>query len=152
MPLLYLNVKAAMDKKLATTLPDCKGVGFSADLWTSNAADPYLGVNIHFIDNEFKLHKVMVACKSAEGRHTAVNIAANLDKVVSGIVGLKVSTTRFCVTDNAAAMLAAVPKHTKKLDVGLGCIDHTLNLMVKAANKAIPEIYLAIKVYYFILY
>ena len=146
MPLLYLNVKAAMDKKLATVLPDCKGVAFTGDFWTSRSAEQYLGVTLHFVDDEFNLNKVMVACKSAEGRHTAVNIAAHIDKVISGVSGLRSSTTRFCVTDNAAAMLAAVPKLTKKLDVGLGCIDHTLNLIVKAANKAVPEIHEAIKV------
>jgi hypothetical protein len=42
-------------------------------------------------------------------------------------------------------MLAAVPKLTKKIDIGLGCIDHLLNLIVKATNKSIPEIDTAIK-------
>jgi hypothetical protein len=49
------------------------------------------------------------------------------------------------VTDNAANMLAAVPKHTKKIDVGLACFDHLLNLVVKAANLANPDIQEAIK-------
>ncbi len=61
MPLLYLNIKAAMDKQLAAALPTCKGVAFTADFWTSNAADPYLGKTLHFIDSNYKLHKVMVA-------------------------------------------------------------------------------------------
>jgi len=49
------------------------------------------------------------------------------------------------VTDNAANMLAAVPKHTKKIDVGLACFDHLLNLVVKAANLANDHIQDAIK-------
>lgn len=49
------------------------------------------------------------------------------------------------MTDNASSMLAAVPKLTKKIDIGLGCMDHILNLIVKASNKAIPEIATAIK-------
>jgi len=40
------------------------------------------------------------------------------------------------VTDNVANMLAAVPKHTKKIDIGLPCFDHLLNLVVRAANLA----------------
>ena len=63
---------------------------------------------------------------------------------MSTILGLKATTVRFCVSDNAANMLAAIPKHTKKIDVGLGCIDHLLNLIVKATNK-IPEVEAAIK-------
>ena len=117
MPLLYLNLKAAMDKKLEKELPTCKGVAFTGDFWTSNAADPYLGMTMHYVDLDFTLHRIMVACQLAEGRHTAINIASHMDKVVSKVAGLQSSTTRFCLTDNAAAMLAAVPKLTKKLDV-----------------------------------
>ena len=49
------------------------------------------------------------------------------------------------MTDNAANMLAAVPKHTKKIDVGLACFDHLLNLVIKAANLANEDIQDAIK-------
>jgi hypothetical protein len=66
--------------------------------------------------------------------------------VVGGVAGLKGSTTRICVTDNAANMLAAVPKHAKKIDIGLGCFDCLLNLVVKATNKADPTIAQAVKV------
>ena len=86
MPLLYLNVKAAMDKKLASLLPDCKGVAFTGDFWTSCAAEQYLGMTMHFADKDFNLHTVMVACKSTEGRHTAINIAGHFDKVVSSSI------------------------------------------------------------------
>ena len=94
MPLLYLNVKAAMDKKLEKQLPTCQGVAFTADFWTSTTADPYLGMTMHYVDQDFTLHRIMVACKLAEGRHTAINIASKLDKVVSEVAGLKSSTTR----------------------------------------------------------
>ena len=55
MPLLYANCKAQVDKVLAKELPDCKGVCFTADYWTSRAADPYLGMTLHYINSEFKL-------------------------------------------------------------------------------------------------
>jgi len=42
-------------------------------------------------------------------------------------------------------MLAAVPKHTKKIDIGLPCFDHLLNLVVRAANLANDDIQDAIK-------
>ena len=81
-----------------------------------------------------------------EGRHTGANIAGHIDKVVGAIPGLKGSTTRFCVTDNAANMLSAVPRQTKKIDKGLGCFDHLLNLAMKDTNKADETIAGAIKV------
>jgi hypothetical protein len=143
-----LNCKKAVDEKLAKVLPDCKGVCFTADYWTSRSADPYLGMTLHYVDKEFEMNKLLVACRHAEGRHTAVNIGGHIDKVVGAVSGLKGSTIRVCVTDNAANMLAAVPKHTKKIDVGLGCFDHLLNLVMKASNKekADDQILKAIKV------
>jgi hypothetical protein len=35
LPLLYLNVKKAVDAKLSIDLPKCKGVGFTGDFWSS---------------------------------------------------------------------------------------------------------------------
>jgi hypothetical protein len=77
--LLFLNLRAAVNKKIAIDLLDCQGVAFTADYWTSRAADPYLGMTLHYIDAKFEMQKFMVACKSAEGRHTAVNIAGNFN-------------------------------------------------------------------------
>ncbi len=67
-------------------------------------------------------------------------------QIVGAISGLKGSTTRVCVTDNAENMLKAVPDLTKKIDIGLGCFDHLLNLVVKSANLADENILGAIKV------
>jgi len=149
LPLLYLNCKQAVDKELAKSLPECKGVSFAADYWTSRSQDPYLGMTMNWIDKDFQMRKVLVACRSAEGRHTGTNIAGHIDKVVGGISGLRGSTTRFCVTDNAANMLSAVPRLTKKIDKGLGCFDHLLNLVMKDTNKANETIAGAIKVILF---
>ncbi len=102
--------------------------------------DPYLGITVHYIDENFVLVTFLVACVPAEGRHTAVNVGSHIDKAVGRVVGLKSSTTTFCVSDNAANMLAAIPKHTKKIDQGLGCVDHLINLIVKATNKSVPEV------------
>jgi len=102
--------------------------------------DPYLGITIHYIDENFQLITFLVACIPAEGRHTAINVGSNIDKAVGKVAGLKSSTTTFCVSDNAANMLSAIPKHTKKIDQGFGCIDHLINLIVKATNKSVPEV------------
>ena len=122
----------------------------AADYWTSRSQDPYLGMTMNWVDKEFKMRKVLVACRSAEGRHTGANIAGHIDKIVGAVPGLKGSTTRFYVTKNAANMLYAVPRMTKKIDKGLGCFDHLLNLVIKDTNKADPTIADAIKVIFVI--
>jgi len=81
-PLLYANCKAQVDKILAKELPDCRGVCFTADYWTSRAADPYLGMTLHYINSEFQLKKFLVSCRSADYRHTAINIGSHMDKVI----------------------------------------------------------------------
>ena len=102
--------------------------------------DPYIGGSIHYIDENFQMISFLVACTPVEGRHTAINVGGHIDKVIQRVAGLQRSTTTFCVSDNAANMLAAIPKHTKKIDHGLKCIDHLIHLIVKATNKAVPEV------------
>jgi hypothetical protein len=102
--------------------------------------DPYIGGTIHYIDENFQMISFLVTCTLVEGRHTAINVGGHIDKLVERVAGLRRSTTTFCVSDNAANMLAAIPKHTKRIDHGLGCIDHLINLIVKATNKAVPEV------------
>jgi hypothetical protein len=139
LPLLYSNVKEAVDFKLQEELPSCDGVAFTTDLWSSRAFDPYLGMTVHFIDQKFNLQKFLIHCCKAEGRHTAQFIASNLDSVVQKLK-LNNETARYCTSDNAANMLAAVGKLTNEITGGLGCIDHLLNLIVNASIKAIPEV------------
>jgi len=43
-------------------------------------------------------------------------------------------------------MLKAVPDLTKKIDIGLGCFDHLLNLAVRGSNADIDKIAEAIQV------
>ncbi len=81
----------------------------------------------------------MVHCGSADGHHTATNIAALLDKAIIEIPGFPSNLHKVCTSDNAANMLAAIPKKTEQIHEGLGCIDHLLNLVVTEANKEIGE-------------
>ena len=80
----------------------------------------------------------MVYCGSAEGRHTSGNIAEHLDKAITEISGLPSNVHKTCTSDNAANMLAAIPK-TDEIQEGLGCMDHLLNLVVTEC-LAIPEV------------
>jgi hypothetical protein len=81
----------------------------------------------------------MVHCGSSEGRHTAANIAEQLDKAIKEIPGLPTSVYKVCTSDNAANMLSAIPALTEEINEGLGCIDHLLNIVVTEC-LAIPEL------------
>jgi len=143
LPLLYKNVKTAVDKHLEEELPSCAGVAFTTDLWSSRAFDPYLGLTIHFINKKWELSKFLVHCGLAEGRHTAAMVASHLDKIITDLK-IDEKTNRVCTSDNAANMVAAIPKLTEQIDQGVGCADHLLHLIVLSSIKAVPEIFEAL--------
>lgn len=62
LPLLYKIVKEAVEIKLSNDLEDSTGVCFTTDLWSSRNQDPYLGLTIHYIDNHWKMNRLMIHC------------------------------------------------------------------------------------------
>ena len=79
------------------------GVGFTADGWESRGGDDYLGVTGHFIDKDFEINCLTVACCYFEEQHTGNNIKAVLTEEVKKInLGPLVAKT--IVTDKASNM------------------------------------------------
>ena len=101
--------------------------------------DSYIGLTINYISKNWTLEKLLVHCGRTEGRHTSKNIAEQLYKVITEIPGLPENVHKVCTSDNAANMLCAIPNLTEKIDEGLGCVDHLLNLVVNEC-LAIPEL------------
>lgn len=61
-------------------------------------------------------------------------------RVISEIKSLPEDCQRACTSDNASNMLAAIPSLTQEINVGLGCINHLLNIVVNKALQSCPEI------------
>ena len=80
----------------------------------------------------------MVQCAEAKGKHTAEMIATKIDEVITNL-GLPDNMFKTITTDNAANMLKAT-KNASTIDVGLGCIDHTLQLVVNTCIAKCPEV------------
>ena len=117
-------------------MDDCPGVSFTTDLWTSRNQDPYLCVTMHYITKSWQMIRLMIHCGPAEGRHTAQAVAGHLDRVIGELKSIPEECQRACTSDNASNMLAAIPALTNEINVGMGCIDHLLNLVV---NKSLGE-------------
>ncbi|CAH2000345.1 unnamed protein product [Acanthoscelides obtectus] len=104
----------------------------TTDGWTStnNTNTSYVAVTAHFLNKEFNLISVLLECSAFEKGHTAENLAAFLlkaatkwdiqDKIV------------FAVSDNAANIQKALQLVRWK---NMGCVAHTLNLIVKDGLK-----------------
>ena len=103
---------------------------FTSDLWTSRADDSYISLTIHYIDEQFRLHRWTPFCQYLkEESHTGENICSYLTDMTDDI-NIPDKVQEFCVTDNAANMKLAV--RSSEL-CGYPCNNHTLQLAIKDA-------------------
>ena len=50
----------------------------SLDVWTATNQAPFMGVNIHFIDNNWVPHRILLDFIEVVGKHTGENLATHL--------------------------------------------------------------------------
>ena len=89
------------------------------------------------------MKRILVHCGPFAGRHTATHIAAQLDNIVQNLDNKVINDTQtitYCTSDNAANMLAAIPSKTQCIDIGFGCLDHKLQIVVNKALESDPNI------------
>lgn len=56
-------------------------VSLTTDCWTSANNDSFMGITVHFIDNNFKLCSVLLKCAVFNESHTSANLAEELKSV-----------------------------------------------------------------------
>lgn len=121
-------------------LNDASAVAITTDGWTSITNQSYFSLTAHFIDDQCNLKSYLLDCFEYEERHTAENIAGELQRVVNewGI------SSKICgaITDNAANMTAAIRlckwRH-------IPCFAHSINLIVQAGIQEICEVQKKVK-------
>ena len=84
----------------------------------------------------------MVYCGEAKGKHTSEMIAHKVDEIIETL-DLPEFMFKAITTDNAANMLKAT-KSARTIDVGLGCIDHTLQLVINTSIAKCPAVLIAV--------
>ena len=96
----------------------------TTDMWTSLANKGFITVTCHYISQDWKLNNTLLATRITSDRHTGVNIARELKKIVDefglgGVIAL--------VTDNASNMVTAAEEggYTRQ-----PCVSHTLQLCI----------------------
>jgi hypothetical protein len=68
---------------LKEVLKNINSLAITCDGWTSLANNSYLGVTAHFINSEFKLDSLTLACKHMPISHTGENLANMLLQIFS---------------------------------------------------------------------
>jgi hypothetical protein len=134
-PLLYTNIKTAVDGILNADLPSVSAVHFTSDHWSSRTNDAYQALTVQYITPQWELKKWTVECRNAEGRHTGELVAALTDQMIRNIPGLRPETLTTITTDSAANMRKAM-REALTVDCHLRCVDHIINTCV---TKALDE-------------
>ncbi|XP_045483055.1 zinc finger BED domain-containing protein 4-like [Harmonia axyridis] len=102
----------------------------TTDAWTSIDTVSYVSITAHFIDENFDLKSILLECSTCDSSHSSENLSAELRRVTRewGIERKVI----FAVSDNTANIQKAIQ------DIGwkhIGCLAHTINLLVKDALK-----------------
>jgi hypothetical protein len=141
--ILYEEEKLQLHQKITKLKSH---VSLTADLWSSNQNLGYLGVTAHYIDEEFELHKKIIAFKQISFPH---NSFAVQDGIMACLTEWDLVDRVFTVTlDNASVNNRAI----RDLRAALGaqmffkgehihvrCAAHVLNIMVQAGLQVIPN-------------
>lgn len=56
-------------------------VSVTTDGWTSKTNDSFVGITVHFINDEFRFRLVLLKCASFDESYTATNLAKDLINV-----------------------------------------------------------------------
>lgn len=97
------------------------------DLWSSSAQESYLGVDIHYVTEGFKLEDLTLGVFPFEHPHTTLRLYEMLTNVFEEFeLQEKISSI---ITDNGSNMLA-LKRHFPNIEM-MQCSVHTLQLSVK---------------------
>ncbi|XP_065658159.1 E3 SUMO-protein ligase ZBED1-like [Hydra vulgaris] len=108
-----------------------QSIALTTDFWTSTNNESYCGITGHWIDSEWKLTSVALACINVEERHTADNVASFYEEfAATWNIAEKISCI---VTDSARNMVAAIGRTDYS---HIPCIAQCLQLSILAGLKA----------------
>jgi len=135
---------ASQRKILAETLSSNSSMlSFTLDAWTSKNQLAFLGITVHWIDDDFNLHNTLFDFIKMDGSHTGVNLAKYFVESVKSM-GCEHKIMAI-TTDNASnnitmmneieTQLALMGITINKESVHVRCMAHTINLAVQLMIK-----------------
>ena len=121
-------------------------VSFTADMWTSTmSSESYLGLTIHYINQDWDLQRFLLDIVPFKTRHTGVNIANAISNVLEEFN--LINKTLALTTDNESAMVVCGRQLKEEFERALDnlsfrhyrCSAHILNLAVKQGMEIIDK-------------
>ena len=112
-----------------------KSFSFTSDMYRSRNLYSFIGLTIHFIDQNFKLRKLVISADYfGERKHTGENILMALDSLMEEARLDGPEITRIILLDNASNNKKAMSLSAGEF-IPLWCGIHTLQLSIKDAMK-----------------
>lgn len=132
-------------KSIQNQLAKSDSVAITTDIWTSCQQYPYLGVTIHYFNEDLEFCSSSISLKHLPGIHSTENISECLLSIVTNLnivnklIGLVLDNSSNCtgVGENLSAKLnyfisqnSSVPLVNQIQLIQIGCNAHILNLIV----------------------
>jgi len=100
-----INRHDSMREEILKELVKPRKLSITCDIWSSVTMQSYLGVTVHFIDNEWNLRHFLLDLCYFPGQHTSQRIEEFIMRVLEDA---NITNKLLCMTtDNAASMVAA---------------------------------------------
>ena len=99
---------------------------FTTDMWTSDNGDPYIGLTIHWINDDFQMKEMIGSISCLPYPHTADRL---LNKIVEILDYLQLRDKTVCSTvDNGSNIKLCVEKLEHKYNIlKVFCFGHIYN-------------------------
>ena len=119
-------------KEVTGIIKSCKdkmeGVSFTSDIWTSPTMESFISLTVHWVDQDWYLHRWTPFIRHFPDRHTGTRIKLKIDNMIEelGLDDINTNILKYVVNDNAKNAVLAI-----KLSPGLIqilCAIHTLQL------------------------
>ncbi len=133
------------EQDLLKDLPAGAKVSIVADGWTSPNKLAILAIVAYFIDNNWRLRKVVIGFEEIHGRQTGLNIARMIGEV---LYRYRLTDRVHTITTDNARNNTHAPKHLRLRNVGtaavrhIPCLAHVLQISLKemlSAIKTVPQ-------------
>ncbi|KAJ4924410.1 hypothetical protein JOQ06_000650 [Pogonophryne albipinna] len=118
-------------KKLKMDISQSEKVAITTNSWTALTTESYTTITCHYITDDWEMKSAVLQTRSSDERHTAQNIAAQLQAAAEEW-GLTDKITA-CVYDNASNMVLA--NRTIADWESVPCYAHTLQLAINDGFK-----------------
>ncbi|XP_078444856.1 zinc finger BED domain-containing protein DAYSLEEPER-like [Wolffia australiana] len=140
---LYSELKIGIRARLEGV----EKVAITLDCWTSANRISFLGVTVHWIDEEWKMCECVLTIRQLEGTHTGECLSEIVVEVLSDFnVSAKVCALTMDNASNNTTMMAKLERELRSVNPHFTvkrhvmCIAHVINLVMQVGLKALDVI------------